>query len=62
MKNLNQGILSSVLIPVPEVEAQQVIVTEIEEEQRLVDANKELIGRFEQKINQAINRVWGEAE
>ena len=38
------------------------IVAEIEAEQRLVDANKELIHRFEEKIKQTINRVWGEAE
>jgi len=37
-------------------------MTDLDEEQRLVDANKELIHRFEEKIKQAINRVWGEAE
>jgi len=28
----------------------------------LVDADKELIHRFEEKIKQTINRVWGEEE
>lgn len=60
MKNLNQGILSGIQIPLPPLATQQAIVTEIEAEQALVDANKQLIERFEAKIKTTINRVWGE--
>ncbi len=49
-------------IPVPGVEIQQAIVDEVEAELRVVEANKELIHRFEEKIKQTIKRVWGEAE
>lgn len=38
------------------------IVAQIEAEQHLVNANKELISLFEAKIKVAIDRVWGEAE
>ena len=41
---------------------QQQIVAEIESEQALVDANRELIARFEKKIQDAVGRVWGEDE
>ena len=34
---------------------------EIEAEQALVNANRQLIARFEAKIKATINRVWGEA-
>lgn len=61
MKNLNQKILSSVHIPSPLLAIQQNIVAEIEEEQALVQANHQLITRFEQKIKDRIARVWGEA-
>ncbi len=54
--------LKQVKIPLPDVDTQRAIVTEIKAEQKLVDANKELIHRFEEKIKQTINRVWGEAE
>ena len=38
---------------------QNEIVAEIEAEQALVNANRELIERFEKKIQAAIGRVWG---
>ena len=60
MKNLNQGILSSIQIPLPPLAIQQAIVAEIEGEQTLVAANRELIARFEQKIQATLARVWGE--
>ena len=47
-------------IPLPPIETQQAIVAEIEAERTLVNANCELITRFEQKIQDAIGRVWGE--
>ena len=62
MKNLNQGILFSIQIPLPPLATQQAIVAEIEAEQALVAANRELITRFEQKIQATLARVWGEDE
>ena len=58
MKNLNQSILSSTKIPLPSLETQQAIVAEIEAEQALVSANRELVERMEQRIQDAIGRVW----
>ncbi len=62
MKNLNQGILSAIQIPRPPLVTQQAIVAEIEAEQALVAANRELIARFEQKIQATLARIWGEGE
>jgi len=59
---LNQQAMSSITIPLPDLDALRTIVVKIEEEQQLVDANKELIRIFEEKIKQTINRVWGEDE
>ena len=47
-------------IPLPPLATQQAIVTEIEAEQALVSANRELITRFEQKIQATLARIWGE--
>jgi len=47
-------------IPLPPLATQQAIVAEIEAEQALVAANRELISRFEQKIQATLARVWGE--
>ena len=60
MKNLNQGILSAIQIPIPPLATQRAIVAEIEAEQALVAANRELITRFEQKIQVTLARIWGE--
>jgi len=49
-------------MPLPDIDTQKSIVAEIEAEQNLVNATKELIRRFEEKIKQTISRVWGEAE
>ena len=58
---LNQEALNRIPIPIPDdVVTQQAIVTEIETEQALVAANRELIARFEKKIQTTLVRVWGE--
>ncbi len=54
--------IRTVKIPLPPIETQQAIVAEIEAEQALVAANRDLITRFEKKIESAIARVWGRAE
>ena len=58
--NVTSKDLAALQIPLPPLETQQAIVAEIEAEQALVDANRELMNRFEKKIEVAIARVWGE--
>ena len=58
---VNQEALNRIPIPIPDnVATQQAIVAEIEAEQALVAANRELIARFEKKIQATLARVWGE--
>jgi type I restriction enzyme M protein len=47
-------------IPLPPLKIQKQIVAQIEEEQKLVEANKKLIEIFEEKIKAKIAEVWGE--
>ena len=47
-------------IPLPPTATQQTIIAEIETEQALVAANRELIARFEQKIQATLARISGE--
>ena len=58
--NLHLEEINEMQIPLPPIETQRAIVAQIEKEQQLVNANKELIQLFEAKITAAINRVWGE--
>ena len=47
-------------IPLPPLATQRAIVAEIEAEQALVAANRELITRCERKIQATLARIWGE--
>ncbi len=47
-------------VPLPPLATQQAIVAEIEAEQVLVAANRELIEHLEEKIQATLARVWGE--
>lgn len=56
------SLLKDYKVAIPPLETQQGIVAEIKSEQALVAANRELIARFEAKIEAAIARVWDGAE
>ena len=60
-KNLTTDQIREFKIALPPLTTQQAIVAEIEAEQALVAANRELITRFEQKIQSTLARIWGEA-
>ncbi len=61
-KTVSLSALRNFLVPLPPLATQQAIVAEIEAEHALVAANRELITRFEQKIQATLARIWGEAE
>ncbi|EWS64545.1 putative type I restriction enzymeP M protein [Hydrogenophaga sp. T4] len=56
---INTADLLKMQVPLPDLPTQRAIVAEIEAEQVLVNANRELIRRMEAKIKAAIDRVWG---
>ena len=56
--NINARSLAAYLIPLPPITTQNQIVAEIEVEQALVNANRELIEHFEKKIRAAVGREW----
>ncbi len=59
-KTVSLSSLRGFQIPLPTLATQKAIVAEIEAEQALVAANRELIARFEKKIQATLARVWGE--
>ena len=57
---LNQKALSGIQIPLPDDRAiLQSLVSEVEAEHTLIEANRAIIQRFENKVQEAIARVWG---
>lgn len=59
VKGVNRDYVKNIKIPIPPIETQNKIVSQIEKEQSLVNANKQLIEIFEQKIKDRIAKVWG---
>jgi len=57
---LSQANMNRIPIPLPPLSIQRQIVAEIEAEQALVAANRELITRMEKKIQARLMEVWGE--
>ena len=62
LQRVPRSVIETYKIPLPSLTTQQAIVAEIEAEQALVDGNRELIERFEEKIRDAVGRVWGEKD
>ncbi|MBM4157310.1 MAG: restriction endonuclease subunit M/S [Ignavibacteria bacterium] len=56
--NISQKIVQDFLLPLPPLEVQKEIVARLDDEQKLIDANKKLISIYEQKIKDEINKVW----
>jgi type I restriction enzyme M protein len=59
--NLSLRQVGELKIPLPPLRTQRQIVADIEAEQSLVAANRDLVERFTNKIQATIARVWGEA-
>jgi type I restriction enzyme M protein len=47
------------VIPVPPLAGQRALVAELETERALVEANRELAVRFEQKLQTKLSEIWG---
>ncbi len=62
LQRVPRAVVEEELIPLPELVVQKSIVAEIEAERALIEGNRDLITRFEKKIEAAIARVWGEAK
>jgi restriction endonuclease S subunit len=60
-KALTIVVLKRLKIPLPKLVQQDQIVAQIEKEQALVNASKQLIAIYEQKIKDKIAEVWGGA-
>jgi type I restriction enzyme M protein len=58
--NISQGIVKSILIPIISIKIQESIVERIESERQIIEGNKKLIEIYTQKIQDRINKIWGE--
>jgi type I restriction enzyme M protein len=52
--------IEETIIPVPPLEIQKSIVERIESERQIIEGNKKLIEIYSKKIQDRINKIWGE--
>ena len=57
---INKTNFMKIKIPIPSLNIQKEIVERIEEERKVIEGNKKLIEIYTQKIQDRINKVWGE--
>jgi len=55
----NLSFVKSLKISIPPIEIQQSIVERIESERKIIEGNKKLIEIYTQKIQDRINKIWG---
>jgi len=58
--SINQNDTKGLKLPLPPLDTQNEIVLKIEEERTVIEGNKKLIEIYTQKIQNRINKVWGE--
>ncbi len=58
--SISSGQIRKIKIPLPPLKIQKTLTEQFEKEQKAIDANKELIMIFENKIKDKIADVWGE--
>jgi type I restriction enzyme M protein len=57
---LNYNQIKELKIPLPSIEIQNQIVERLESERKIVEGNKQLIEIYSKKIENRINKIWGE--
>jgi type I restriction enzyme M protein len=62
VNNLNKDLVSSVKIPLLNIDQQNEIASKLNEERKVIEGNKKLIETYTQKIKDKISKVWGESE
>jgi type I restriction enzyme M protein len=60
LPRISWSYFSKIIIPLPTIDIQHKISIQIEREQDLIDANRELIEIFQAKIDRKLAEVWGE--
>lgn len=60
LQRVPKDFVSGWLMPCPKVDNQDEVICNIEQEQQIVNSNRQLIEMYEQKVKDCIAKVWGE--
>ena len=62
IKHFTREMFLELAVPIPPLNEQRQIVSELEAERALLEANRKLVELFEKKIQSKLAEVWGEEE
>ena len=62
MMHLTKSGMEATLVPIPDLNEQETIVSRINAEQTLVDSSKKLIEIYEERIQSTIEKLWDVSE
>ena len=56
----NANVMKDLIVPLPSVIEQEIIIEKVNEQSKLIEGNKKLIEIYTQKIQDRINKIWGD--
>jgi type I restriction enzyme M protein len=60
VKGVTRDFVKKLQLPVPSLKEQKTIVNKISDERKIIEGNKKLIEIYSKKIEDRINKIWGE--
>lgn len=56
----NANVMNEIIVPLPNIKEQEVIIEKVNNQRQIIEGNKKLIEIYTQKIQDRINKIWGE--
>jgi restriction endonuclease S subunit len=56
----NANVMSEIIVPLPNIKEQENIIEKVNNQRQIIEGNKKLIEIYTQKIQDRINKIWGE--
>jgi type I restriction enzyme M protein len=56
----NANVMKEIIVPLPSIKEQENIIEKVNEQRNIIEGNKKLIEIYTQKIQDRINKIWGE--
>ena len=56
----NANVMNEIIVPLPNIKEQEDIIEKVNNQRHIIEGNKKLIEIYTQKIQDRINKIWGE--
>jgi restriction endonuclease S subunit len=56
----NANVMKEIMVPLPSLREQEMIIDDVNQQRNIIEGNKKIIKIYTQKIQDRINKIWGE--